>query len=213
MEWLIDDVTKLTVAMVIGGAIGVQRELSGHAAGFRTHILICVSSTLLVIISTSMTAGSGDPSRMAAAIVAGIGFLGAGVILRDQGRVLGLTTAAGIWMVAAIGIAVGYGMIGLAVLVGIVTFFVLSDFPRIAEVLRGGWTTREYVLTLANAVDSQEKLRILAQEQKLRVYTRTQQWHASGMHTTVRVTGRRARQERFFVALTAEDWVKTVEWR
>ncbi len=199
--------------MLLGGVIGAQRELSGHAAGFRTHILICVSSTLLVIISLNMTAESGDPSRVAAAIVAGIGFLGAGVILRDQGRVLGLTTAAGIWMVAAIGIAVGFGMIGLAVLVGAMTFFVLSDFPRIAELLRGGWTTREYILTLAHDVDSQEKLRTLAQAHELRVYTRTQQWHPSGLHTTVRVTGRRARQDRFFVALTAQPWVKAVEWR
>jgi putative Mg2+ transporter-C (MgtC) family protein len=213
VNWLIPDITKLVVAMVIGGAIGVQRELSGHAAGFRTHILICVSSTLLVIISSSMTTASGDPSRVAAAIVTGIGFLGAGVILRDQGRVLGLTTAAGIWMVAAIGIAVGYGMFGLAVLVGVMTFFVLSDFPRIAELLRGGWTTREYLLTLAPDVDSQDKLRELAQAQELHVYTRTQQWHQSGLHTTVRVTGRRVRQERFFVALTAKEWVKAVEWR
>ena len=176
--WL--DAMKLALAIVIGGVIGAQRELSGHAAGFRTHILICVSSTLLVIISLSMTSTSGDPSRLAAAIVTGIGFLGAGVILRDQGRVLGLTTAAGIWMVAALGIAVGFGMIGLAVLVGAITFFVLSDFPRIAELLRGGWTTREYILTLAQDVDTQERLRTLAQAHSLHVYTRTQQWHKSG---------------------------------
>jgi putative Mg2+ transporter-C (MgtC) family protein len=204
---------KLAVAIVIGGVIGAQRELSGHAAGFRTHILICVSSALLVIISLSVTSTSGDPSRLAAAIVTGIGFLGAGVILRDQGRVLGLTTAAGIWMVAALGIAVGFGMFGLAVLVGAITFFVLSDFPRIAELLRGGWTTREYILTLAHDVDTQESLRTLAQEHSLHVYTRTQQWHESGLHTTVRVTGRRARQEKFFIALTALDWVKAAEWR
>jgi len=106
----IDVLINLLLAAVLGAAIGLEREVTGKAAGLRTHILICIGSTLFTEVSIAVAAlgnGGGDPARIAAQIVTGIGFLGAGAILRTEGEIRGLTTAATIWVVAAIGIAIG----------------------------------------------------------------------------------------------------------
>lgn len=103
---------RLLLATLLGGVIGLERELSGKPAGLRTNILICVGAALLMEISI-LTAGlagpgpPGDPARIAAQVVSGIGFIGAGTILVARGQVVGLTTAATLWVVAAIGLAVG----------------------------------------------------------------------------------------------------------
>ena len=97
---LSEDIFKILLAIGIGGAIGLEREYRDKAAGFRTLIFICVGATLFAMLSSKL-AGDRDPTRIAANIVSGVGFLGAGVILRDGGRVVGLTTAATIWLVAA----------------------------------------------------------------------------------------------------------------
>jgi putative Mg2+ transporter-C (MgtC) family protein len=99
---------RLLLAAALGGLIGLEREHSGKPAGFRTNLLICLGAALIteVSFSVAMTA-SGDPGRIAAQIVSGIGFLGAGTILHARGSVYGLTTAATLWVVAAIGMAVG----------------------------------------------------------------------------------------------------------
>jgi len=102
----------LLVASALGAAIGLERELSGKPAGFRTNLLICLGSTLLTHISTLVGEVGGlgaDPGRISAQIVSGVGFLGAGTIIQARGSVTGLTTAATLWVVAAIGIAVGTG--------------------------------------------------------------------------------------------------------
>lgn len=104
---------KIGLAALLAGIAGAERERSGHWAGLRTHMLIAVGSALLTHISTNFGAthhgGSNawDPARISAEIVSGIGFLGAGTIIQARGRVHGLTTAAGLWVAAAIGIAVG----------------------------------------------------------------------------------------------------------
>jgi putative Mg2+ transporter-C (MgtC) family protein len=104
----LDLLGSLLLATVLGATIGLEREITGKEAGLRTMMLICIGSALLTELSVSMASGS-DPTRISAAIVSGIGFLGAGVIITDRGRVRGLTTAATIWVVAAIGIACGAG--------------------------------------------------------------------------------------------------------
>ncbi|HKV52132.1 MAG TPA: MgtC/SapB family protein [Gemmatimonadaceae bacterium] len=108
---------KLLVAVALGGAVGLEREMSGKPAGLRTTILICVGAALFTHLSITIGQVSlspsglpyGDVTRIAAQIVTGIGFLGAGAILHGRGTVIGLTTAATIWVVAAIGMAVGAG--------------------------------------------------------------------------------------------------------
>jgi putative Mg2+ transporter-C (MgtC) family protein len=104
---LMRDGGLLLLAWLLGGCIGWQREARGHAAGLRTHALVCGASCLLSILSFS--GQGGDAGRVAAQVVTGIGFLGAGVILRRGANVRGLTTAATVWLVAGVGIAVGAG--------------------------------------------------------------------------------------------------------
>lgn len=113
MDFIADDIIKLLLALVIGGCVGAEREYHSKAAGLRTTILICVGSALFTIISERF-GSSGD--RIAANIVNGIGFLGAGIIYREESRVRGLTTAATVWVVAALGMGIGTGNYGLSVL-------------------------------------------------------------------------------------------------
>src|SRR5215510_3958262 len=121
---------KLVLAAILGGIIGIEREIRDKPAGLRTNILICVGSALFMSISTKVAEMlGGDPTRIAAQIISGIGFLGAGAVLHSHGFVLGLTTAATIWVVAGIGMALGSGMYSLAVFVtgmSILTLYFLS---------------------------------------------------------------------------------------
>ncbi len=127
---------KLVMAGVFGGIVGYEREVHEHPAGLRTHILVCMGSTLMTIVSMSFQPPASDPSRIAAQIVSGIGFLGAGTILRQGSVVKGLTTAASLWTVAGIGIAVGVGgkdgifyiISAVATLVVFLTLSLLSRF-------------------------------------------------------------------------------------
>jgi putative Mg2+ transporter-C (MgtC) family protein len=121
MNW--PDVISLLAAAVLGGAIGLERELRGKPAGLRTNIIICLGSCIFTIISTSLS-GS-DPGRIAAQIVTGIGFLGAGAIIHSGIGIQGLTTAAGIWIVASIGMACGARMYFLALIAAFLTLIVL----------------------------------------------------------------------------------------
>src|SRR2546429_5332114 len=98
---------QLCLATLFGGAIGLERELGGKPAGLRTNILICIGSVLYTKLSITMAAGTADPTRIAAQIVTGVGFIGAGTILHARGAAVGLTSAATIWVVAAIGVALG----------------------------------------------------------------------------------------------------------
>lgn len=102
----------LMLATLLGGLIGLERQINGNPAGMRTHILVCVGSTVITLTSVEISAGvlpgtHGDPAHLAAQIVSGIGFLGAGAILREGNTVRGVTTAAGVWATAGIGIALG----------------------------------------------------------------------------------------------------------
>ncbi|MGA2914752.1 MAG: MgtC/SapB family protein [Sedimentisphaerales bacterium] len=128
------DVISLLVAAVLGGVIGLERELRGKPAGLRTNILICLGSCVFTIISTSLS-GS-DPGRIAAQIITGIGFLGAGAIIHSGTGTHGLTTAAGIWIVASIGMACGAKMYPLAVVAALLTLIVLLVLPPFEKKFR-----------------------------------------------------------------------------
>jgi len=103
-------ILQLGLAILCGGWIGLERELAGKPAGLRTNILICVGATFFTSLSVSLSLGRGDPARIAAQILPGVGFIGAGTILHTRGSVSGLTSAATIWVVAAIGMALGGGV-------------------------------------------------------------------------------------------------------
>lgn len=101
-------IIKILLALILGGALGMERQYHDKPAGFATNCLICVGATLFTIMSLVMGAAGGDPGRIAAQIVTGVGFIGAGSIMRDGNKISGLTTAANVWLVAAIGMAIGY---------------------------------------------------------------------------------------------------------
>ena len=131
---------KLVLAIVLGGAIGLERELKGKPAGLRTNILICLGAALLTDVSMTMVMQNGtrvgDPARLAAQIVSGVGFLGAGTIMQGSGMVTGLTSAATIWVVAAIGIAIGAGNYVAAAGAGALVTIVLAWLGRIEHKLK-----------------------------------------------------------------------------
>lgn len=133
---------RLLIATALGGLIGWERERNNHPAGFRTHILVCVGSTLIMLISTygfspfmEESQVRFSPDRIAAQVVSGIGFLGAGTILRQGFTVSGLTTAASLWVVAAIGLAVGCGLHFEAALTTVIALVSLELLNRVEGIL------------------------------------------------------------------------------
>ena len=113
---------RLVLAVLFGGAIGVERATKRHAAGFRTYILVCVGATLAMLVNqyTVVTFDSGDATRLGAQVISGIGFLGAGsILITSRSQVRGLTTAAGLWASACVGLAIGAGFYTAAVVTGL----------------------------------------------------------------------------------------------
>lgn len=131
-------VLRMAVAALLGGLVGIEREYSGHSAGLRTNILVAVGACLFTILSIEgfpNGAAARDTARIAAQIVSGIGFLGAGAVFRDGDGVRGLTTAATIWLVAAMGMAVGAGLYSLAVASVVLTLIVLVALAPLSDAL------------------------------------------------------------------------------
>jgi putative Mg2+ transporter-C (MgtC) family protein len=129
----IDIAIRLLLAAVAGMVIGIERELRDQAAGLRTHMLVAVGACLFAIVGAYGFGGEGDPSRVAAQVVTGIGFLGAGAIIREGVSVRGLTTAASLWVVAAAGTAVGLGLYwatGVATFITLISLWALRPFRR-----------------------------------------------------------------------------------
>lgn len=127
-----EDLWHIGVSILCGSLIGFEREYRNKSAGFRTIVLICLGSTIFTIVSKY---GVGSDDRIAANIITGIGFIGAGVIFKDKFSVMGLTTAAVIWTAAGIGMAAGIGYYGLAIGLSILTIIVLSVFNKVELVL------------------------------------------------------------------------------
>lgn len=138
----VDMAMRLLAATFLGGLIGLERESHGKEAGFRTYALVCLGSALVMIVSTEVyeiykNVAQVDPSRIAAQVVSGIGFLGAGAIIRFPKEIKGLTTAAGIWAAAGIGLACGLAQYKPAVLATILSLVILVLFSKINRRLGG----------------------------------------------------------------------------
>lgn len=173
---------KLILAIVLGGVIGLEREAKGRPAGLRTHALVCLGSTILLVaarVSSHVLTDAGDlarlvvdPNRMAAGIVTGIGFLGAGAILRTGDLIRGLTTGATIWFVAALGIVIGVGLYPLAAVSTLAVVLVLEIFdifehripPVIYRALRLGITLKDHAAIEAGCRDYLHQHHVRIQE-------------------------------------------------
>ena len=131
-------IAKLVLSLVLGATIGIERRRKGQIAGLRTFALISMGATLAMLISIYIPQQyfglkNGDPGRIAAQVISGVGFLGAGAIIQMKGSVRGLTTAAGIWMTACIGLAVGAGMYLISIVATLLIIFILVNIERIEQ--------------------------------------------------------------------------------
>jgi putative Mg2+ transporter-C (MgtC) family protein len=142
-SWAVEAVVELLLAAIAGGLVGLERELRGRQAGFRTNLLVCVGSALVMIVSSHVARMAWqhqpnininvDPARIAYGVMGGIGFLGAGTIIQHRGSVRGLTTAAGMWCVAALGLAAGLGMYSVtltATVIVVAALWILDIFEN-----------------------------------------------------------------------------------
>lgn len=151
-----DIALRLTLACLMGAAIGIERESLGRPAGLRTYTLVCVGSCLAMIISLYMgfqyghIGGNTDPGRIAAQVISGIGFLGAGTILRDGNSISGLTTAAGLWVAACIGLAVGAGLYVPAIVCTVLVLVVLLLFVKVEEKYSGLRQYKKFIVISEN---------------------------------------------------------------
>jgi putative Mg2+ transporter-C (MgtC) family protein len=158
---------RLLLAAVLGGAIGAERELNDQAAGLRTHMLLTIGACLFTLISAyGFSGGIGtDPSRLAAQIVTGIGFLGGGAIVRHGLTVKGLTTAASIWATASVGVAIGAGSYVLGIGGAVLVVATLFGLRRVSGVLqRWGVSREEFVLATVPGFDVKRVVELVRSE-------------------------------------------------
>lgn len=171
-EWAwpqLEHLMRILVAAGLGGLIGLERELRDKPAGFRTIMLICLGACVFAVVSDVAGGPDFERTRIAAQIVTGIGFLGAGAILRDRQAVFGLTTAATIWTVAAVGMAVGFGYLGLATAATIIVVVTLWVFDAIEHWIGERRDLQDYSLKAANTDDALSRLETRFADARLRI--------------------------------------------
>jgi len=205
-----DDLIKLGMAVLLSGIIGAEREHHNKAAGLRTMILICVGSTLFTILSSKVAGAESEYTRIAANIVVGVGFLGAGVIWRESGRITGLTTAATIWLSAALGMSIGANQFLLAIATTLVVTVVLWLFPRIEENLSLPTEVRNYAITCEVSWSKFKELKKLFQENRLTINSYRQEKRGKNMVCTFEVYGTTKRHDKAVQILLADkDVIET----
>lgn len=205
---------RLLAAIAAGALIGLERELDDKPAGFRTNILICFGAALFTILSIDMVGEAySDRTRVAAQIVTGVGFLGAGSILHFKGTVLGLTTAATIWAVASVGMAFGAGEYLIGLIATLLTAGVLFGLAYI-EVWIASWQeTARFKLKLAPELSSTQIVRDTAKQFGLRIkdWLITNVEEEEALTLRISVMGPAKRIEAFQAALVSSDEVSSIK--
>ena len=171
---LVGAITKLVLSLVLGASIGFERRRKGQIAGLRTFALISMGATLAMLISIYIPQEylglkNGDPGRIAAQVVSGVGFLGAGAIIQMKGSVRGLTTAAGIWISACIGLAVGAGMYLISIIATLLIIFILVNIERIEQRHNFMWESKILRVKLHGILDDIQPLRDIIKESGVRI--------------------------------------------
>lgn len=205
---LIENTIKVGMAVLIGGLIGAEREFQDKAAGFRTIILITVGSTLFTIFSLSMDPGF-TQTRIAANIVTGIGFLGAGAIVREHGRIGGLTTAATIWLSAALGMGIGAGELIFVFISTGVVLIVLFIFPYIERWIDRSREARSYKIVIANSdTKGVDKIKTALEKHSLKVLVHHQTKTENSIIGTWRAIGSPKNHEKFVDQMVKDNDIK-----
>jgi len=210
MTFYPDDLFKLGLAMLVGGLIGAEREFRYKAAGFRTIILICMGATLFTLIAVRM-----DPlnnSRVTANIITGIGFLGAGAIMRGDGRIAGLTTAATIWISAALGMGIGaseYAIVGAAT---VAILIILLIFPWLERGIGLVRETRSYRISLLRNSKKLGAVEEVLRECSLHIYERRQMKTEEYVIYGWRTYGRPKSHEMFVQKMLKDPEIREFEY-
>ena len=198
-------IVRILAAVVLGGLIGLEREVRDKPAGFRTMILICVGACIFTILSQTMGAPERDSTRIAAQIVTGIGFLGAGAILHGKGNIIGLTTAATIWAVAAVGMALGFGHLVLGTFSTIVILIALLVFNLVENWIGEFRDLQEYCIITANTPDALERIDTIFQGAGLDIRRRSCHQEGSSLVVNVVAMGPKAGHHQMHISLARSE--------
>ena len=200
---------KIALSAVLGGLIGTERELSGKEAGLRTNILIAVGSTLFTIISLKISAGysTSDPSRIISQIVTGIGFLGAGSIIQSKISVHGLTTAATIWTVAGIGIAVGTGHYLFSLTITLLIILILYIFKNISTRIRNSVNIHSYTVITKNRLSITTDVKKVIMECGINQFEWSVKKIKSGYFIEIAITASESKKKNFMEKIMEMDGV------
>ncbi len=210
MDKLNEDIIRILVAVLVGALIGAEREFRDKAAGLRTMTLICLGSALFTMFSSKL-GGPNEAARIASNIVVGVGFLGAGSIVRNNGRVFGLTTASTVWLSAALGMGVGAGYYELVAVTTVISLMVLRWFPLVEPHLSRKYELRVYQIVCANDVDRIDELAAMVAACKMEVNHRQQRKASeTEMICVFEVEGREDYHEKFTRHLLADSTIKSV---
>jgi putative Mg2+ transporter-C (MgtC) family protein len=189
-----DILIRLFLGTLLGGIIGFEREAHGRPAGLRTHLLVCLASVLIMIVSEEYYHISAvnpdfiriDPARIAAGAITGVGFLGAGVIIKSGFNVQGLTTAACLWIVSAIGLSVGAGLYIPAVFSTVISFLALWSLRRVE---RGMETLKfKHLSVAADSPDKEEEIEKIVQDMKAKIVSMDYEYDAVAGETRFNMT-------------------------
>ena len=204
-----EETIQLLIAVLVGGIIGIEREYSNKSAGFRTMILICLGSTLLTIISEKITHNGDD--RIAANIITGIGFIGAGVVFKEGFTVIGLTTAASIWVTSALGMAIGsheYMLAGVGTTLTIIVLFLFEYLQNYIDRLHH---SRQYNIVFKKYFMDTQEIRDHARSLDLKCTPRLETKKEDEIHLLVAVKGKKDKIEAFNAYLLKTEFVKSFE--
>jgi putative Mg2+ transporter-C (MgtC) family protein len=208
---------RVLFSILCGGIVGLEREIKGKSAGLKTNILICLGSTLfstlsILIANWTVEAGRvGDPGRLAAQIVSGIGFLGGGAIIQSRGTILGLTTAASIWMVAAIGVCIGIGYPEIAVGVSFLVVAVLVSTSWFENRILGRvqlFTLR--VMLLDQESNCRQKIQSYMERYELNLEDFEMMPRGEVSSLTLHYSGSRDHHKKFVLDLWSEPGIREV---
>jgi putative Mg2+ transporter-C (MgtC) family protein len=204
---------QLGLATLLGGAIGLERELSGKPAGLRTNILICIGAMLFTLMSIQLASagiGHGDPTRVAAQIASGVGFLGAGTILHARGAVTGLTSAATIWVVAAIGMAVGAGSYIDALGTTLLVMVVLWGLGYVERYASRHTTITRLVIHAKSDPQALEEIETVARRSGLEITSVQSRQENVDLVVDLELRGPRRLHDQAMIALLHHPMIRTV---
>lgn len=172
---LLNSSFRMALSLFLGCIVGFERQLRNHAAGVRTFALICLASTLIMIVSIYVSqtySVTSDPARIAAQVVTGVGFLGAGVIFQNKGGVIrGLTTAAGIFMMAGVGLTIGVGLYALAFIGTLMLLFILSSLERIESKMLLDMSRKKLLIEYGHTNMDLSSIKEILKENKILIFS------------------------------------------